>query len=215
MVEAVVATPTLVAEPVVVTPPVVAAVVPPVVGAAIPNPDPTKDVKPEVEGANKEPAKVPEQVVPYVLEAPKDTPIDPKGVTEFTAVANELKLPKEQAEKLMAWYAKRSVEEGNQAVNAWKTTNEGWVKQVKEDKDIGGDKFDSSVGLAKQAIAKFGNPEFSKALEFTGMGNNPEMIRFLVTVAKAFGEDKLPTGPSKAVGGVKSAAEILFPTHTK
>ncbi len=160
------------------------------------------------QGANKQ-----EKEVPYEIKAPEGVEFEAEQLTEFTKFAkDELKLPLDQAQKLAEWYGK-TVQTKHQTIeNAWKETNEGWVKSAKEDKEIGGDNFEKSIGAAKVAINKFGNPEFIKALNITGFGNHPEAVRFFAKVAKAIGEDNLEPGQPKGDGKQQSAAEILFPT---
>lgn len=154
-----------------------------------------------------------EKEVPYEIKAPEGVEFAPEQLTEFTKFAkDELKLPLDQAQKLAEWYGK-SIQTKHQSIeDAWKTTNEGWVKATKEDKEIGGDNFEKSVTAAKVAINKFGNPELINALNVTGFGNHPEAVRFFAKVAKAIGEDNLEPGQPKGEAKQQSAAEILFPT---
>ncbi len=162
----------------------------------------------EKAAADKKAAKAKE----YTLKAPEGTELKPEAVTEFTALAKENGLNEAQAQKLVDWYAQRSKVATEEATKVWQTTNDGWVATAKADKEFGGEKFEASITSAKGAIAKFGNDEFKKALSLTGMGNHPEMIRFLTKISKAFGEDKMIDG--KPLGGNETdVAKRLFPNQ--
>lgn len=148
----------------------------------------------------------------YTVKSPEGVELEPASLTEFTSVSKEAGLSAEQAQALVNWYGKNALTKANEQAKTWETTNAKWVEQAKTDKEFGGDKFTKSVDTAKQAIAKYGTPEFNEALALTGMGNHPEMIRFLSRVGKAFAEDGMKDG--KPLGGATvSAAKLLFPNQ--
>lgn len=169
----------------------------------------------EGKGESKEPDKKPEdQPIVYDLKVPEGTELAKTSLDEFTAVAKEMKLPNEQAQKLVDWYANHNKAAIAEQAKAWTSTNEGWVSSSKSDKEFGGDKFDASLVEAKSVIGKFGNKEFTEALNITGMGNHPEMMRFLIKVGKAMAEDNPVSGtPKGGDSGPKDIAKILFPSH--
>lgn len=181
--------------------------------AGAPNPNEGKDPpgdKPAGEGAKPE-----ETPKPLELKSPEGVEIEPTSLAEFTKTATELKLSQETAQTLVNWYAKHNAEAAKAQAETWTKTNQDWIKAAKEDKEIGGDKFDGTVTSAKLAIKKFGNEAFTEALNYTGMGNHPEMIRFLGKVAAAFKEDGFVKGGEAPPAEKKSAAEILFPNQGK
>lgn len=148
------------------------------------------------------------------LKTPEGVEVNEEHLNAFTSEAKELGLNNDQAQKLMDLHFKFHQETLEAQQEAWAEINENWVKEAKADKEIGGKKFDTSVDLAKQAISKFGTDEFKEALNFSGLGNHPEMIRFLSNVAKGFGEDKMVSGDA-ANEGPRDPADILFPNHNK
>ena len=89
-----------------------------------------------------------------------------------------------------------------------------WVKQAKSDADYGGDKFDESLASAKAALDKFGTPELSKLLDDFGVGDHPEMIRFMVAVGRLTQEDTPGSGAKNGIQ-TKSTTDILYPTSPK
>lgn len=156
----------------------------------------------------------PPEDLKYELKMPEGVEFDSKHVEDFTKFSkDELKLPPDQAQKLLEWYGKTVQTNAKSMETVWKETNDGWIKSAREDKEIGGDKFDANLAIAKQALKKFGSPELTEALNYTGAGNHPELIKFFYKVAKATGEDTMTSSDGAAPGGKQeSLAEILFPT---
>jgi hypothetical protein len=76
-------------------------------------------------------------------------------------------------------------------VNAWNTTNENWIKEVKADPEIGGAKFGEVKTSIAKAIDSLG-PELSVAfrqgLDATGAGNHPAIWKGLAKMAAALTE---------------------------
>lgn len=94
---------------------------------------------------------------------------------------------------------------------AAKKQGEDWANAAKTDAEIGGVNFDSNLVSAKNVLNTYATPEFKSFLETTGLGNHPSMIKLLVKVAKAVGEDKLLAGgQGSGQAQAKSAAEVLY-----
>jgi len=133
-----------------------------------------------------------------------------KGLLEKSIpVLKELNLSQEQAQKLVDLQTQFSTKYAENAAKAWKDTVDKWVGDAKSDKEFGGAKFNDSIVVAKDAINKFGGPGFKEMLDFTGIGNHPEMIRFLVKVGNLAKEDGIFHGSNS--GGGKDPAKIMFP----
>ena len=80
-----------------------------------------------------------------------------------------------------------AVEKHQNLMNEWQT-------QSKNDKEFGGDKFDENLAIAKQSLDKFGNQELKTLLNEHGIGNHPDMIRFMLNVGKLTKEDNPVSG---------------------
>ena len=90
------------------------------------------------------------------------------------------------------------------------TTPEG--EDSKSDSEFGGDGFNENIAAAKSALDKFGTPELTKLMDDFGVGNHPEMIRFMVRVGRQTMED-VPGGGAPQ-GDSKSAVDVLYPTQS-
>lgn len=151
--------------------------------------------------------KATEPVVPesYELKMPEGVQLDSAAAEEFTAIAKELKLDQAAAQKLADIGAKMATRQAEAHAQLVET----WTEQVKTDKEIGGDKLDENLGIARKAIDAFGSPELKTLLNSTGLGNHPEVVKLAFKVGKAISEDRFVTGSPK--GAEIDMAKKLFP----
>lgn len=155
-----------------------------------------------------EETKAPEAVAPetYDLKMPEGVELDKAAADEFTAIAKELKLPAEAAQKLADVGAKMA----QRQVEAHAKLVESWTESVKTDKEIGGDKLTENLGIARKALDQFGTPELRDVLNMTGFGNHPAVIKAFYKIGKAISEDGFVTGTAK--GPSNDPAKAMFPS---
>jgi hypothetical protein len=167
--------------------------------------DPSASADPAAGTQDPKPAEpaVPES---YELKMPDGVQLDSAAAEEFTAIAKELKLSAADAQKVADVGAKMAQRQAEAHANLV----ESWVEQVKTDKDIGGDKLDENLGIARKAIDTFGSPELKTLLNSTGMGNHPEFVKLAVKVGKAISEDRFVQGSPK--GAETDMAKKMFPS---
>lgn len=135
---------------------------------------------------------------------------DEATMDEFKVLAKEENWSQEKAQKLVDLQNKAMIRAGDTLKQSWKDTQKEWRDSTENDKVFGGDKLDESLVFAKSAIKKFGNDAFSEMLESTGMGNHPEVVRFLYKIGKSISEDDIMAGRA-AASGSKDPAKTLFP----
>lgn len=140
---------------------------------------------------------------------PEGMEIDETALAEAAPLFKEAGLDQANAQKFIDLYAKmvqagseKQVNDFNQLMNDWQTAS-------KNDKDFGGDKFEQSVAVAKSAINKYGTPELSQLLEDHGVGNHPEVIRFMVKVGQTLQED-VPGAQGTATGKEPDRVEQMY-----
>ncbi|WP_175460974.1 peptidase, partial [Vibrio parahaemolyticus] len=155
-----------------------------------------KDAADKAEKAEKD--KKPAAPEKYEFAAPEGQALDANALAVFEPIAKELGLTQEQAQKLVDIYPQIQ----QQQAEAWSKQIAEWGEQVKADKEIGGDKFNASVGLAQRALDQFGNPELREYLNASGLGNHPALVRFCAKVGKSMAEDSFVM-PNQ--GGQRSA----------
>lgn len=141
---------------------------------------------------------------------PEGVELDSALLTEATPLFKELNLNQEQAQKLVDFQAKQAKASSESQVDTFNQLMNDWQEQSKNDKEFGGDKFEENVGIARSAIDKFGTPELKQLLEEHGVGNHPEVIRFMVKVGKLTAED-VPGGTTVAPSKAQDRVSLLYP----
>lgn len=132
--------------------------------------------------------------------------LDQSAIDGFTPIAKELNLTQEQAQKLVDLHASQIKAQQEQFAKQ----REDWAKEVKADKEIGGNNLGQNIEHAKKALDKFGSPELVSLLESTGLGNHPDVVKFCVKIGRSFSEDSFVS--SNAGAEEKTAAEVLYPS---
>lgn len=149
--------------------------------------------------------KQPGDEVKYDFKAPEGMELNPAQLEQFTALAKEMKLPAEQAQKVVDLAIKAEqarMEEHSKLVK-------GWADEVKADKEIGGDKLPENLAAAKKAL-DLGPPELKALLNDSGLGNHPAVVKWAIAVGKALSEDKfVPAGQAAPMKG--DVASRLYP----
>jgi hypothetical protein len=137
----------------------------------------------------------------------------------FGETAREMGLSQDQYQALVEY----DIERGRVAQEALSGQYEerinGWAEIVRADPELGGDKLQQNLAVAKQAIEAFGSPELSKLIsapseknpEGLGLGNHPEFIRFMYRVGRSIGEDKLVEGDGRKVDD-RTRLQRMYPT---
>lgn len=141
---------------------------------------------------------------------PEGMPLDDALLTEATPLFKELGLTQEQAQKLVDFQAKQVQASSQSQVDAFNQLMDDWTEKSKNDSEFGGDKFEESIAVARSAIDKFGTPELKQLLEEHGVGNHPELIRFMVKVGKLTAED-VPGGTSVPASKEQDRVSQLYP----
>lgn len=83
----------------------------------------------------------------------------------------------------------------DQGQEAWKAMRADWVKEFKSDRQIGGNRMNTTLGAANAMIERFGGSKeqiaaLRQVMSTTGAGDNPAVIRLLHNIAKELGEGR-------------------------
>ena len=144
--------------------------------------------------------------------APEGMELDKDMMNEVLPLFNEAGLNKEQSQKFVNAYASKIQAAEQARLDTFNQQKKEWVEQSKSDSEFGGDGFNENIAAAKSALDKFGTPELTKLMDDFGVGNHPEMIRFMVRVGRQTMED-VPGGGAPQ-GDSKSAVDVLYPTQS-
>lgn len=147
-----------------------------------------------------------------LLSEPAADPFDPEKLTlpdgfeagaqfdEFKELAKEAGISGTHAQKMVALAATAMKANMDKVYGEWNETQTKWVSEVKADPELGGTKLDE----VKQTISKLldnselSDPKFREALDFTGAGNNPAIIRTLYRWAQRLSEGGSVSGDPAA-----------------
>lgn len=143
----------------------------------------------------------------YDLQMPEGVELDQEAAAEFIGIAKSLQLSQENAQKLATIAGK--IQQKQAEAHAAKL--EAWVEQVKSDKEIGGDKLEENLGVARKAMDAFGSAELKEALNTSGLGNHPAVIKAFFKVGKAISEDGFVRGAAPSAN-TNDPAKKLFPS---
>lgn len=141
---------------------------------------------------------------------PDGTAIPADVVAQVKALAKDMDLTQEQAQKLVDLNIKQDQTMANQLAEQGKQ----WLNELPSDKEFGGEKLSENLAIAKKAIDAFGTPELKEILEKSRLGNHPEVIRAFYRAGKAISQDnRFVAGGSGAKPAKADAASSLYPNQ--
>jgi hypothetical protein len=150
------------------------------------------------------------------LKLPEGFTANEENLGKFLEITNGAKLPVDVTEKLIGLQAELTKQASQQASELWEKTQGSWQAEVKKDPEIGGQQLDENLSHVVKLIDRIGGPQaqaIKEAFSYTGAGNHPAIIKFLVKVGKEFSD------PTPVLGSSASAptdiAALLFPTQGK
>jgi hypothetical protein len=150
-----------------------AATTPPVEGGQIAAP--AVATSPATDGAA---SAAPESYQAFTL--PETVTFEPATLTAVTEFAKGANFTQEQAQKLVdlgVGFADNLQKQLEGTIEKEvKAQREAWLTQAKADPEIGGAKYDESVKVAQEAIARC-RPELKQLLDTFGIGNHPAVIQ--------------------------------------
>lgn len=182
-------------------------------------PEVTKEeTKPEVvepvipeETPVKEETPVAAVVEDFKLEVSKESGLTEKDALEVTALAKEAGLSKEAAQKLLDSRAAQLKNVFETQKTEYATKISEWKKELENDPEIGGVNFKTSILQANIILDKFASPKLRKDLDDTGLGNHPELVRFIARLGKEFSNDTMVKGGKSLAAPARSDEDIMYP----
>ena len=92
----------------------------------------------------------------------------------------------------------RETAAAHRSVQAFVDLQNQWVSEIKADPDIGGDRLKASLASAARAIDRLNVPGLREALNFTGAGNHPAVVKAFVRLGQMISEDRFRPGRARA-----------------
>lgn len=162
--------------------------------------------KQEGEGEQAHKPVVPEAYA--FKDLPEGYAMSEQQLAEVSPLFKELGLTQEQADKLVAFDAKRALAAEQAGLEQRQGLVTGWEKSLREDATFGGANFDANVGVAQKALAQFGTPELSTMLKESGLGSHPEVVRLFHRIGQQLAEGQLHSGSGNNTR--KSNEEVFY-----
>ena len=125
---------------------------------------------------------------------------DEEVIETFSVIAKEINLPQKDAQKMLETVGPIIAQRQKAQVDA---VHQQWIESAQTDKQYGGPQLAENLSVAKKALDAWGNPELGKFLNESGVGNHPELIRFMVNAGKSLAEEKFVGNSTGA--GVKNS----------
>lgn len=167
-----------------------------------------KDMKPEDAKA----LGIEDPAIPVYAEfkMPDDFKANPESLKPAIELFKEMRLPQEQAQKLVDLALSRERANAHAAWQAFVDRQETWVKEVKADPEIGGAKFDASLAALARAKDRLAVPGLDEALNVTGAGDNPAVIKAFVRMGQLLSEDRFAPGQTPAPANQRAPSEVIY-----
>lgn len=132
----------------------------------------------------------------------------------FRETAHKSGITQKQAKALFEDYTKFSLErvsaQGAEAQQQQESRAAEIKKGIDTIKQEHGDKYPAMIDAAQKAVKQFGGEELANHLNETGLGNDPQLIRFFIKLGSTLMEDTFRSGSTFRAGNVnKSAGEAL------
>jgi len=198
-----------VVEPAKVIPAATSVPVPATVVTAPPTviPDPVKPATPATPATP--------EAIKYDLKLSDKTSLDDAVLERTSAIAREMGLSNENAQKSLNFVDTEVAAHLARQRESFAKLSATWVGELKADKEFGGDKYNENVENAKRAVARFGSDSLKVALDETGLGNHPELVRIFSKIGRAMADDKFVVGT--AVNGAaqkRTLTDMYAPKKT-
>jgi hypothetical protein len=162
-----------------------------------------------------QPEAQPEAAAYGDFKLPEGATIDGESLERATTLFKEAGLPQEQAQKFIDLAVEREQAAAHKGVQAFVDLQSKWVSEIKADPEIGGASFPASMAAAARAIDRLGVPGLKEALNLTGAGNNPAIVKAFVRLGQMVSEDRFMPGRSARPAAPRSPAETIYDGNPK
>lgn len=142
-------------------------------------------------------------------------------LTEFKSFAKEQDLTQEQAQKVLDFAGPKIKAMIEQPLRAWNEMQVKWQEEVKADPEIGGTKFGQSIKEAGNVFVPGEANPFVKseaeakalrdALNTTGAGNNPAIVKLFVKMGRVLAEPGHLTGKPAVQNKQEAILSSMYP----
>ena len=141
---------------------------------------------------------------------PDGMALDPAALEAAQALFGEARLSQAQAQKFVDFALGRELAAQHRSLQAFQDLQERWVEEVKADPAIGGTKLNGALAHAARAIDRLGGSDLRQALDLTGAGNHPAVVRAFVALGRLLAEDRFAPGGGARPSPPRTPAETIY-----
>ena len=141
---------------------------------------------------------------------PEGVTVDPDSLATATELFRASSLDQEQAQKFIDLAVSREQAAAQRGAQAFVDLQNKWVSEIKADPDIGGNRLTASLASASRAIDRLAVPGLREALNLTGAGNHPAVVKAFVRLGQMISEDRFLPGRDAAPAASRSPAEVIY-----
>lgn len=150
-----------------------------------------------------------EQPAAIALKLPKDSLLTAEHVKDLTEFATANNIKPEIAQQMLENQSKAVAAHHAKLQEQHLAQVQTWDKELTADPEIGGEKIEANMDLGRRALEKYGSKELIEALRSTGYNSFPPLVKFMVQIGKAMGEDRIATGGEAAQSDLRSVYKSM------
>ncbi len=132
--------------------------------------------------------------IPEIYELVSKTGQPAEDAKDFQEIFKKAGLTAKQAQAMYDAYNLKSNDIAEQFKQAVAQKVEADMQAVRADPELGGANFNNTKMFIGKAMDTFGTPELREKLKTAGFGNDPDFVRFVARVGKAFSNDQFIGG---------------------
>lgn len=149
------------------------------------------------------------------LKLPEKYALRRAALEEIAKNAKEHQLDSEQAQLAFESAEAAVLDQQTADKEMLKQSREAWLNQLKSDPELGGTNFPRTMENVRRVMTQYASPKLMKDLNDTGLGNHPELVRFVNAIAKRMGNDTFVAGTRAPAASKKSIEETWYPNMAK
>jgi len=139
---------------------------------------------------------------------------DDPNFKSFSDIMSKDLDPQARGQALIDLYGNAVKQARDAGTEAWNNVNKGWTEKTLADPEIGGAKFPAAKATIAKAIDGLGPnlaAEVRQALDVTGAGNHPAIVKALHAFASRLTEPGHVSGNPPGANSPKSIKEAFYP----
>lgn len=149
------------------------------------------------------------------LKVPDGMELDTNFLSKVEPIFKKHNISKDVVQEIVDVYAPYIKEQAEQQTNRLNKGFKDIVKEWGEELKVNyGSDFEKNLSVASKAIDKFGTPELREFFKHTGVGNNINLVNFLVNVGKMISTDSF-VEPKKETKIDTKDFSLLYPSMKK